>query len=165
MAGGPGAILLRLFRGAVCAARKEIAKVPCFEPISMPAALARKFSTFTVLLGSLVVAGCAAHPGEPQLQAIPIQAAPVKSAPPVRRQAEIRIHRPDRALLKPQPEPDCAFKGADSKTVDKDVFARLKLDYERQCYQTAEKVARERLQLLQASSKCEIEPVRRSLVR
>jgi hypothetical protein len=36
----------------------------------------------------------------------------------------------------------------------------LKVEYERQCYLDAEKAARERLVLLQASSTCEIEPVR-----
>jgi hypothetical protein len=150
----------------------------------MPAAPARKLSSLMVLLGALAVAGCASHPAERELQAAPakavpakavpvkavpveapVQAAPVKLAPPARRHVRIRIRRPDHALLKPQPVPDCEFKGADSKAVDKDVFARLKLDYERQCYQNAEKVARERLRLLQASSKCEIEPVHRSLIR
>jgi hypothetical protein len=44
--------------------------------------------------------------------------------------------------------------------VDPNEWARLKLEYERQCYQDAEKAARERLSQLQASSTCEIEPVR-----
>jgi hypothetical protein len=35
--------------------------------------------------------------------------------------------------------------------VDQDEWARLKIDYERQCYQAAEKIARDRLGLLQAS--------------
>ncbi|HWX35484.1 MAG TPA: hypothetical protein VNZ53_49700 [Steroidobacteraceae bacterium] len=35
----------------------------------------------------------------------------------------------------------------------------MKIDYERQCYQDAEKIARDRLRLLQSSSMCEIEPV------
>jgi hypothetical protein len=36
----------------------------------------------------------------------------------------------------------------------------LKVEYERQCYQDAEKAARDRLILLQASATCEVEPVR-----
>ena len=40
-----------------------------------------------------------------------------------------------------------------------DEWTRLKVEYERQCYQDAEKAARERLVLLQTSSTCEIEPV------
>ena len=67
------------------------------------------------------------------------------------------IHRPDKALLKPQPAPDCEFRGADAKTMDPDLFARLKLDYERQCYRRAEKIARDRLRVLQASARCEVE--------
>jgi hypothetical protein len=53
------------------------------------------------------------------------------------------------ALLAPQPAPDCKFDEPVSKTVDPDQWARLKLDYERQCYQHAEKVVRERLVSLQ----------------
>jgi hypothetical protein len=62
-------------------------------------------------------------------------------------------------LLSPQPAPDCEFKRSDLKTVDPDEWARLKVEYERQCYLDAEKAARERLAMLQASSTCEIEPV------
>lgn len=36
-------------------------------------------------------------------------------------------------------------------------LARLKIEFERQCYKNAEKAARDRLSLLQASSTCEIE--------
>jgi hypothetical protein len=35
--------------------------------------------------------------------------------------------------------------------VDPNEWARLKIDYERQCYQDAEKIARDRLGLLQLS--------------
>ena len=60
-----------------------------------------------------------------------------------------RPRRLDLALLAPQPAPDCKFDEPVSKTVDPDQWARLKLDYERQCYQHAEKVVRERLVSLQ----------------
>jgi hypothetical protein len=75
----------------------------------------------------------------------------------------LQIRRPDRALLVSQPAPDCEFKRSDLKTVDPDQWARLKLDYERQCYQDAEKMVRDRLRLLQAASRCEIEPTRQPL--
>jgi len=69
-------------------------------------------------------------------------------------------------LLSPQPAPDCEFNRSDLRTVDPVEWARLKTEYERQCYQDAEKAARDRLALLQTSSTCEIEPVRqRSSVR
>jgi len=75
------------------------------------------------------------------------------------RYVEPKIRRPDLALLSPQPAPDCEFKRSDLKTVDPDEWGRLKVEYERQCYLDAEKAARDRLVLLQASATCEIEPV------
>jgi hypothetical protein len=70
------------------------------------------------------------------------------------------IRRSDRALLAPQPAPDCEFKDPDLETADADLWAREKLDFERRCYQQAEISARNRLHLLQTSSRCGIEPVR-----
>jgi hypothetical protein len=76
-------------------------------------------------------------------------------------QAELRVHRPEPALLAPQPAPNCEFKRADVKAVDPNEWARLKAEYERQCYLDAEKAARDRLDRLQASSLCEVERVLR----
>ena len=74
--------------------------------------------------------------------------------------AELHVRRPDAALLTPQPAPNCEFKRADIKTaVDPDEWALLKTEFERQCYQDAEKAARDRLSQLQASSTCEVERV------
>jgi hypothetical protein len=56
------------------------------------------------------------------------------------------IPQPARALLYPQPEPDCEFK-----TTEENVDDRQKLDYERQCYRHAEMIARVRLQRLQGA--------------
>jgi hypothetical protein len=65
-------------------------------------------------------------------------------------QAELRARRPDPALLVPQPAPNCEFKRADIKAVvDPEEWALLRVEYERQCYQDAEKAARERLKQLQ----------------
>ena len=83
--------------------------------------------------------------------------APLCPAPHVRRasiqhrHAEPPAHRVDPALLKPQPAPDCDYGRADLRTVDPDEWARLKAEYERQCYREAEKASRERLARLQAS--------------
>ena len=118
---------------------------------------ARKLLAVSAMACAMAVAGCARNPAQREVQAEPIQA-----APPVQRQPEFRIRRPSRALLVSQPAPDCEFRGTNRNTVDEVEFARLKLDYERQCYQRAEKVARDRLQKLQAA-RCEIEPVRRPL--
>jgi hypothetical protein len=132
--------------------------------------LAPKLLTVGVILCSMSFAGCARNPAQreasPTLTLHEGKASPVRA--PVRtrrysepyRYAEPKIRRPDLALLSPQPDPDCEFKRSDLKTVDPDEWGRLKVEYERQCYLDAEKTARERLALLQASSTCEIEPVR-----
>jgi hypothetical protein len=65
--------------------------------------------------------------------------------------------RPDPALFTPQAAPDCAFGRRELKTLDPDQWARLKIEYERQCYRNAERVVRERLKLLQAAARCEID--------
>ena len=135
-----------------------------------PRSCATNFLTICVILCATSFAGCARNPA--QREANPALTLHDGKAPPVRapvrtrrysepyRYAEPKIRRPDLALLSPQPAPDCEFKRSDLKTVDPDEWARLKVEYERQCYQDAEKAARERLALLQASSTCEIEPVR-----
>jgi hypothetical protein len=64
------------------------------------------------------------------------------------------VCRPDSALLAPPTAPDCAFGRHELKTLDPDRWARLKIEYERRCYQQAEKGVRERLRLLQAASRC-----------
>jgi hypothetical protein len=79
--------------------------------------------------------------------------------PETRQHAELRVRRPDAALLEPQLAPDCEFKRADLKVVDPDEWARLKTEYERQCYRDAERLTRERLSQLQASASCEVERV------
>jgi hypothetical protein len=68
--------------------------------------------------------------------------------------------RLDRALLVAQPAPDCGFGRADLKTLDPDQWIRLKLEYELKCYKEAEKIARLRLRLLQAATRCEATPAR-----
>jgi hypothetical protein len=139
-------------------------------------ALASRLSALFALSCGLALAGCASNSAQRESRAAPaIHAATplhqhesnavprMRVAASAHRTPEQRIHRPDRALLAPQPAPDCEFRGSDDlKPVDPDQWARLKLDYERQCYQKAEQTVRDRLQLLQASSRCEIEPVRRS---
>jgi len=127
-----------------------------------------KLLTVGVILCSMSFAGCARNPAQREVgpalhegKASPVRAPvrPRRYSEPIR-YAEPKIRRPNLALLSPQPAPDCEFKRSDLKTVDPDEWARLKVEYERQCYLDAEKSARERLALLQASSTCEIEPVR-----
>jgi hypothetical protein len=57
----------------------------------------------------------------------------------------------EQSMLAPQPAPDCDYKEPEAATADPTVWARLKLDYERQCYRKAEAAARERLEQMQTS--------------
>jgi hypothetical protein len=96
----------------------------------------------------MAVSGCA--PGSAQLE----------SKPEPKASSAAQMCRPDRALLAPQPAPDCGFGSFNLKTLDPDQWPRLKLEYERKCYQNAEKIVRERLRRLQAATTCEAEPTR-----
>jgi hypothetical protein len=125
-----------------------------------------KLLTISVVVLALGTGGCARNGGHSDPNPAPRK---VKAPPPVRsplsarahaegrKYTELRVRRPDPALLAPQPAPNCEFGRADVKAVDPDEWARLKTEYERQCYRDAEKAARDRLIQLQASSTCEIE--------
>lgn len=134
-----------------------------------PRSLVPKLLTVGVILCALSFAGCARNPAPREITPAlhenkppPVRTAVRPRRAPERiRYVEPKIRRPDAALLKPQPAPDCELKRSDVKTVDPDEWARLKVEYERQCFQDAEKIARERLVLLQTTNFCEIEPVRR----
>lgn len=125
--------------------------------------------TVSVVVLAMGVGGCARNPTHHDLNPVQreIKAAHVRSPARARPHAEtpqhveLRVRRPDPALLAVQPPPNCELKRADSTTVDPDEWARLKTEYERQCYQDAERAARDRLSQLQASSTCEIERVPR----
>ena len=104
----------------------------------------------------ITLSGCMQGPTPEPMQTAPSQ---VERAEPGR--AEPGLCRPDRALLMPQPVPDCAFRRSHLKTMDADLWARLKIEYERECYQNAEKVVRHRLRLLQAANLCEAQSARR----
>jgi hypothetical protein len=126
-----------------------------------PALLILAFMTCAVTL-----AGCACNPFQRGFQPFWYEGDAAASRMPARAHgprrrpdfwfSDLWFCRPDAVLLVPQPAPDCEFKGADNKVVDPDEMARLKTEYERQCYRKAEKAARDRLSLLQASSACAI---------
>lgn len=127
----------------------------------------------SVIVLALGLAGCARDPARGDLDAHrdfkPVhrvaRATPVRLPPRPRVHAEtpppaeLRVHRPDPALLAAQPAPHCEFTNTDLKAVDPDQWGRLKTEFERQCYQDAEKAVRDRLGQLQASSTCETERV------
>jgi hypothetical protein len=128
---------------------------PGLKGWASPRALVRGPLTLAAVSYALMVAGCASYSGQREFEAYPAYA-----AAPAHRRAEPRTHRSDRALLASQPAPDCEFRGSDRDTVDSDLWARLKLDYERHCYRHAEMIVRNRLRLLQASGRCGIDPLR-----
>ena len=110
----------------------------------IPATTARRLA---VALPLLLLAACAPNPAPETAQAAMAPArAEVQQAP---------VCRPDSSLLVPQSPPDCVFGRSDLKTLDPGQWARLKVEYERQCYQRAERSVRERLRRLQAASRCE----------
>jgi hypothetical protein len=122
----------------------------------------------SVVICAVTAAGCARNPAPRELDAArhEIKAsrpAAISRAPrsEPRRFSELRINRPDPVLLTPQPAPDCELKRSNAGAVDPDQWARLKVEFERECYQKAEKAARDRLALLQAAGTCEIEPTRK----
>jgi hypothetical protein len=129
------------------------------------------FVAVCIVLCAMSAAGCARNPPEREINSTRhvVKATPVRAAAPARRYSERTyakpvIRRPDAALLAPQPAPDCELTRSGTSAVDPNEWARLRLEYARQCYQDAEKAARERLSQLQASATCEMEPVRRRKV-
>jgi hypothetical protein len=117
--------------------------------------LAARLFILCALGCAMALSGCA--PGSAQLESKPEPVLAAAASPTI---SAAPICRPDRALLAPQPAPDCGFAWSNLKTLDPDQWARLKLEYERKCYQNAEKIARERLRQLQAAITCEVESAR-----
>jgi hypothetical protein len=76
---------------------------------------------------------------------------------PTHQQPGWRVHS-YRPLPAHAPAPNCELAEAQPDTVDAELWARLKLDYERHCYKQAEMVVRKRLQQLLTSGRCRIEP-------
>jgi hypothetical protein len=154
--------------GAALRFRDSCEEADAQQHFSGAISFAPKLLTVCVIFCAMSFAGCARNPAQREASVTlrEDKASPIRAPARTRRYsepiryAEPKIRRPDPALLSPQPAPDCEFKRSDLKTVDPDEWARLKVEYERQCYLDAEKAARERLALLQTSSTCEIEPVR-----
>jgi hypothetical protein len=96
----------------------------------------------TIAITALVLAGCAQQSEQHEAT---VAAGKAKSA----------SCQAERSRLVSLPEPDCEFRAVRQGTVDADEFARLKLAYERQCYQRAERAARRQLQELRTLRVCE----------
>jgi len=76
-----------------------------------------------------------------------------------RTNASSAIALPDQVLLKPQPPPDCASKGA--RPDDTELAIRIRDAYELACYRNAEAFTRERLRQLQAWADRALEGIER----
>jgi hypothetical protein len=114
------------------------------DRIAIAPRIAHRLAVALALLASLTA--CAPGPSPEMARA---SSAPARAESP-----EMAICKPDPALLAPQSAPDCTFGRPALKTLDPEQWARLKAEYERQCYQRAETTVRERLRLLQAANQC-----------
>jgi hypothetical protein len=123
------------------------------------APLCRRLLAISVLAGALTLAGCARHaatrdlhPGWHKATAPVVDTRQRAEAYPRQRQSTARrVRWPEAALLSPQQGPDCEFRGANTEAMDAGELARLKIEYERQCFQNAERAARDRLNSLQSA--------------
>jgi hypothetical protein len=103
---------------------------------------AQRISAVGVALLALTVAGCTSNS--------------IQQGSPVYYTASSHLRAG--ARVAPQAAPHCELAVPASNTVDAELWARLKLDYERHCYQQAEKHVRKRLQRLLTSGRCGVEP-------
>ena len=140
----------RITRHTSAALRAAINCMRASSRSTLRAGSSRRWSLLTSRLSTLCALGCA----------IALSGCAASDPTSANAASGPQMCRPDRALLTPQPEPDCGFGRADLKTLDPDQWARLKLEYELKCYKEAEKTARRRLQQLQAATKCEVPPAR-----
>jgi hypothetical protein len=145
--------------------RRLISDISRWRLVLTSFATATPKNLVTAVVLAMTVGGCAHNRPLPNTEMVRQETgarAVRTAAPAVRysaRPASSKIRRVARALLAPQPAPDCEFKESDPKTMDADEWARLKLEYERQCYKNAEETVRKRLILLQASNRCEVTSV------
>src|SRR5690242_17275251 len=138
-----------------------------FGPIAL-APLGPRLVVVGLMAGAMTLAGCARHAatrdlhpgrhyaGTPGLdtrqraETHPSQTYRSQIYRGQRQLAAQRVRWPEAALLAPQQGPDCEFRGANTEAMDAGELARLKIEYERQCFQNAERAARDRLNSLQA---------------
>jgi len=101
----------------------------------------RRILALSVASLALTIAGCSSNPTQHKFAAY-----------------RTASHQRTGAQVAPQPAPRCELAVPKPNTVDAELWARLKLDYERHYYQQAEMLVRKRLQRLLTSGRCRIEP-------
>jgi hypothetical protein len=134
-----------------------------FRPIAL-APLGPRLVAIGLMAGTMTLAGCARHAatrdlhpgrhyaGTPGLDTRQrAETHPGQIYRGQRQSTAQRVRWPEAALLAPQQGPDCEFRGANIGAMDASELARLKIEFERQCFQDAERAARDRLNSLQAA--------------
>ena len=116
---------------------------------------AGKLPNLGAIIVTLAISGCAGNAPQPDSRSEPTRSG--VAAP----RSDFPMCHIDRALLVPAHAPDCGFGQSTLKTLDPEQWAHLKIEFEKKCYQRAEKVARERLRQLQVASRCGIEQASR----
>ena len=123
--------------------------------------LAGRFPKFGAIICALAISGCAGSAPQPETRSEPMRSGAAAPASAPHLGSSSQMCHIDRALLVPARAPDCGFGRSDLKTLDPDEWTHLKLEFEKKCYQHAEKVIRERLRQLQVASRCGIEQASR----
>jgi len=119
------------------------------------ALLAARLPHLGAIICTLAISGCAGNAPQPESRSEPIRSGLAAPA------TDSQMCHIDRALLVPARAPDCGFGRSDLKTLDPDQWTHLKVEFEKKCYQHAEKMVRERLRQLQVASRCGIEQASR----
>jgi hypothetical protein len=117
--------------------------------------LADKLPNLAAITLTLAISGCAGNAPQPDSRSDPNRSA--LSAP----RSDSQMCHIDRALLVPAHAPDCGFGQSALKTLDPEQWAHLKIEFEKKCYQHAERMIRERFRQLQVASRCGIEQASR----
>jgi hypothetical protein len=118
----------------------------------------RKLGHLCAIACTLAISGCAGSAPQPDSRSEPNHPGAASLSG---QETSPKCHIA-RALLVSPPAPDCGFGRSDLKTMDPDQWARLKLEFERKCFQHAEKSVRERLRQLQtAANRCGVEQASR----
>jgi hypothetical protein len=102
---------------------------------------------------ALTITGCSSYAAPDKSASTGNQSTLYSSTAPVA-DPQSATHRVRRALLAARAAPNCELAGPEPDTMDADLWARLKLDYQRHCYKQAEMLARKRLRQLLASGQC-----------
>jgi tetratricopeptide (TPR) repeat protein len=120
--------------------------------------VARMRLVLSALAIALTIAGCSSY-ATPDKSAS-TEAEPIKHTSRAYKTAvayppQSRTHGYHRTLEATLLAPNCELTGPEPDTIDADLWARLKLDYERHCYKQAETSVRTRLRRLLASGRCD----------